>query len=863
MKAAYIFFLIFFAISNFCKSQDQNDLRWNQLPATYPNLNPTGVYSELPMMDLNFSAPKEPRKIVTPNATFAVSPNYRVHPRNQGTQSETPIAQNSSNAYILFGSANTFQGGNFSTGNYITTNGGFSWYGNDTLGGNIANYGDPAPVIDKNGRFIISFIHAPTFKMGTSFSVNKGFTWSSPAIIPTFANSTDKNMSVTDVEPGSNYYGRTYVVYTEFDGPYANRIVISHSDNGGQTWSLATPVSPVPDAFHYCLGADIALDTGGTVYVVWGYNIINGQNSTEDYMGFAKSFNGGANWVISDNMAVDMNGLRTDNLFNGIRCNGFPRIDIDRVKCHVRCSWIYVVTGEKYFYPADGVADIVVNRSTDKGVTWTRHKVNQNTDPANYDYMPAIRVDETGSVNICYYSTRNSPGNTDAEIYLARSTTGGDLFIDVKVSDHSFTPSPIPGTASGYQGDYIGITSGNGKVWPYWCENGVTGRYQAWTASVDINGSVSCSPTGDHVLWNSNFLNKFPPQFWYTAILWRGPALSGATPEPYWYRSSVSAYGIDTGSAVFKAYEAPYGFSEAMRTFDFDPLGSNVYLSFDEAYAPNTNSELGPDSLIVECSMDGGLTYTSVASYYGSLSGGTLNTAPATNSSFEPTPSQWASKMCGILPLTNKVQIRAVSGNGNNIFIDNVKFQILNLPVAGSLQVIPQGYYNSSLNNLNSQDTVRIYLQQSYPPYATVDSSVTIVDPFTLNANVYFANAVSGNYYVRVIHRNCIETWSKSGGEVYTRGTIFNYDFTNTITKAYGNNLRQVDNTPVRYAIYSGEVVRDGIIDLNDIIAIYNNVTSFVGGYVLTDLNGDLITNLSDMLTAYNNSVFFVHIIIP
>ena len=863
MKNIFFLFLLFFFVINVSRSQYNNDLRWNQIPSTSPAIDQVGTYTELPQYDLNYSAPKEPRKIVTPNITYTVGPNYRVHPRDNGTQSETPIARNVSNSHILFASANTFQGGNFSTGYYITTNGGFSWYGNDTLGGNIANYGDPAPVIDKNGRFIISFIHAPTFRMGTSFSVNNGANWSSPALIPTFASSTDKNMSVTDIEPTSNYYGRTYVVYTEFDGPYTNRIVISHSDNGGQTWSVATPVSPPPDMLHYCLGADVALDSGGTVYVVWGYNIINGQNSTEDYMGFAKSFNGGANWAISDNMAVDMNGLRTDNLFNGIRCNGFPRIDIDNVKCHARCAWIYVVTGEKYFYPADGVADIIVNRSTDKGVTWTRHKVNQNTDPANFEYLPAIRVDETGDVNICYYSTRNSPSNTEAEIYLARSTNGGDTYTEMKVSDHSFTPSPIPGTASGYQGDYIGITSANGKVWPYWCENGVTGRYQAWTAAVDITGHVSCSPTGDYASWLGNFLTNFPPNFWYTAVLIRGPVMSGASQEPYWYRSSVSAYGIDTGSAVFKAYDAPYGASDAMRTFDFDPIGENVYISFDEAYAPNTNFELGPDSLIVECSMDGGLTYSPVASLYGSYYGGTLNTAPATGSSFEPSPSQWASKLYHILPLTNKVQLRAVSGNGNNIFIDNIKFQILNLPVAGNIQVIPQAYYNSASNMLNFPDTIRVYLQQPVSPYSTIDSSISVIDPLTLNASVLFPNAPSGVYYIRVIHRNCIETWSKAGGESYVRGSVFSYDFTNSNTKAYGNNLRQVDGSPIRFAIYSGEVIRDGIVDLNDLIAVYNNTAAFSAGYIPTDMNGDLLTTLTDLIITYNGSAVFAHRIVP
>jgi len=862
MKNLLFLILTFFFIISNCRSQN-NDLRWNQIPSTSPAFDPVGIYTELPQPDLNYSAPTEPRKIYSNNLVYTVGINYRVHPRSNGTQSETPIVRNFSNSYIMFASANTFQGGNFSTGYYVTTNGGFSWYGNDTLGGTISNYGDPAPVIDKNGRFIISFIHSPTFLMGTSFSVNNGFSWSSPNIIPTSATNTDKNMSVSDLSQSSSHFGRTYVVYTEFDGPFANRIVISYSDNGGANWSAASPVSPPPGAGYYNLGADVALDTGGTVYVVWGHNIINGQNSTEDHLGFAKSFTGGTTWAISTNNAADMNGLRTDNLFNGIRCNGFPRIDIDKSKCGFRCGWIYVVTGEKSVYPADGVADIIATVSTDKGLTWMRSKVNQNTDPNNYEYLPAVRVDETGDVNICYYSTRNSPTNTEAEIYLTRSSDGCVTFNDIKVSDHNFTPIPIAGTASGYQGDYIGITSGNGKVWPYWCENGASGRYQAWTASVDITGRVQCFPTGIIDIWAGEFNYSFPPNNWYTITVTWHPMQSGIPDEPFWYRSSASAYGIDTGSAVFKSYSAPYGTRQGMRTFEFDPVGELAYITFDEAYAPNTNTELGPDSLIVEYSMDGGISFYPVASLFGSYSGGPLNTAPATASSFVPAPSQWSSKIFPIPPLTNKVQIMAVSGSGNNIYIDNLNIQTVNLPVTGNIQVIPQGYYNAVTNMMNGPDTVRVYLQRNVSPYNTIDSAVSVIDPVTFSANVFFPDAMTGTYYVKVVHRNCIETWSKAGGESYVRGSAFSYDFTNSNTKAFGNNLRQVDNTPLRFALYSGDVDRDGLVDLNDIIAVYNSSTNFTFGYVPTDMNGDMITNLSDVIMTYNNSVVFAHRVIP
>ena len=68
---------------------------------------------------------------------------------------------------------------------------------------------------------------------------------------------------------------------------------------------------------------------------------------------------------------------------------------------------------------------------------------------------------------------------------MSRSLNGGATWTDVAVSDHSFTPAPIPGLAGGYQGDYTGCTysSGSGKIFPFWADNS-SGIYQAWTVGI-------------------------------------------------------------------------------------------------------------------------------------------------------------------------------------------------------------------------------------------------------------------------------------------------------------------------------------------------------------------------------------------
>ena len=54
---------------------------------------------------------------------------------------------------------------------------------------------------------------------------------------------------------------------------------------------------------------------------------------------------------------------------------------------------------------------------------------------------------------------------------FAYSIDAGASWTDFAVSDVSFTPSPIPGLAGGYMGDYLAITSKGGKVYPCWTDN--------------------------------------------------------------------------------------------------------------------------------------------------------------------------------------------------------------------------------------------------------------------------------------------------------------------------------------------------------------------------------------------------------
>ena len=181
-------------------------------------------------------------------------------------------------------------------------------------------------------------------------------------------------------------------------------------------------------------------------------------------------------------------------------------------------------------------------------------------------------------------------------------------------------------------------------------------------------------------------------------------------------------------------------------------------------------------------------------------------------------------------------------GSNNKLYFDkNFNFMTLNLKL--NLEAISP-----------VQDTVKVLMRNVFAPYAIIDSAKGYLNP-TGTVTLYYSNILNGvNYYIVVKHRNSIETWSKSGGEVFS-GSVLNYDLTTSAAQAYGSNQILVGS---KYSVYTGDVTQEGNVDLTDIITIYNDASVFSTGYINTDLNYDNISDLTDIIFAYNNSANFV-----
>ena len=121
-----------------------------------------------------------------------------------------------------------------------------------------------------------------------------------------------------------------------------------------------------------------------------------------------------------------------------------------------------------------------------------------------------------------------------------------------------------------------------------------------------------------------------------------------------------------------------------------------------------------------------------------------------------------------------------------------------------------------------------------------------------------FNSALTGSYYLVVNHRNALKTCSASLVTVGASAT--SYDFTTLDNKAFGSNMIEVE--PGIWALYSGDLNQDEVIDGTDAVDLSNDIENSAFGFLTTDLNGDGSVDNSDSPFFSNNlenSIFSAH----
>ena len=194
--------------------------------------------------------------------------------------------------------------------------------------------------------------------------------------------------------------------------------------------------------------------------------------------------------------------------------------------------------------------DVYMARSEDQGATWSI-PVRVNQDPSGLGrkhYFPWITCDpETGILSVVFYDDRNV-GGLDCEVYCSNSYDGGMTWEDFRVSDVAFTPTPIPGLASGYMGDYIGINARGGWVYPTWADTR-TGSVMTYTSPFQTNPlerprNLTAEVTFETGITSLQWTYEETPGFSYFMI-YRGSELIGTATDTL-YTDQLPDYGVFT-----------------------------------------------------------------------------------------------------------------------------------------------------------------------------------------------------------------------------------------------------------------------------------------------------------------------------
>ena len=385
------------------------------------------------------------------NSVFA-DPNDEDHVLNSNNSTQNPVGS-------LYG-ANDF----------FTFDGGSTW-GGEIQGAGGSNSGDPTTAISNTGRMFVNYIHN-NYGQGISYSDNLGDTWTTKLVAPNPGSMCDKNHMWIDNSITSPYEGNLYVAWTNFGGSYDSEIGIARSTNDGVNWSSPLAISTAVNAGSHNQGVNLQTGPDGQVYALWA--IYDSWPSDECALGFARSLDGGATFQPATRIITNIRGIRTTETHKNHRVNSFPAMAVD-ISNGPNRGTIYAVwanIGIPGVNTGSGI-DVYMIKSTNQGTTWST-PVRVNQDPfglGKQHYFPWITCDpKSGTLSVIFYDDRNVTA-TKCEVFAANSRDGGETWEDFKISDVSFTPQPIPGLASSYMGDYLGITAMNRKVYPVWSDN--------------------------------------------------------------------------------------------------------------------------------------------------------------------------------------------------------------------------------------------------------------------------------------------------------------------------------------------------------------------------------------------------------
>jgi hypothetical protein len=389
--------------------------------------------------------------LLTCSFTFSQYKNVKIN-TNNNRPNETSIAINPLNPLQIVAGANI-------SNYYYTVDGGNTWTNGLLKSQEFGVWGDPCIIFDDTGNTYFFHLAIPSFdqfidRIVCQKSTDGGNSWSEPGSYTGLNSPKQQDKEWACADPIRKGY--FYVAWTQFDKYNSKKpedssnIMFSLSSNAGDSWSDAVRINrnagDCRDSGNTVEGAVPCVGPNGEIYVGWSgpLGII-----------FDKSTDGGNTWLNDDKHVCPQVGGWAYDVEDLWRCNGLPITACDISNSQFRGS-IYINFSDRR--NGDDDVDIFLVKSSNGGNSWSK-PIRVNTDaPGNkkQQFMSWMSVDPvTGNIYILFYDRRNY-NDSRTDVYLARSTDGGESFRNINISESPFKP-----TADVFFGDYVGVDARN------------------------------------------------------------------------------------------------------------------------------------------------------------------------------------------------------------------------------------------------------------------------------------------------------------------------------------------------------------------------------------------------------------------
>jgi hypothetical protein len=370
-------------------------------------------------------------------------------------------------------------------------------------------HSDPGITVNADGVFhAVILSYTSTYQTNGLFVYNSydgGVSWEGPFTVIDGVNNVfeDKELIACD-RTDNTHSGNVYVAWARFG--YDTQIMCCTSTDGGENFAAPVRVSdssgvqwPVP-----------VVAANGDLLVAWN-------TYWPSSIKIDRSTNGGVSFG-SDKTLSSVNVYPGSSINGGITVFPFPAMDAD-ITGGTYHGNVYVA----YMDEQDGNdADIYFRKSIDNGDTWGS-RTRLNDDPVNNgcdQFHPWLCVDNLGIITAIWLDRRLDSNNMLYDCYMAKSFDGGDTWSrNVRLSTESSDPRyamgdeggdlspyrrfndwrdemahrlrgksfrgskaavsemlfgrstfPLASSRAGLLGEYIGVASFNGRVYPIWTD---------------------------------------------------------------------------------------------------------------------------------------------------------------------------------------------------------------------------------------------------------------------------------------------------------------------------------------------------------------------------------------------------------